>query len=167
MSTRNWVVAALAATGVAVVLIAGGRSKEPAGSVGELAGGPGVHVYKTEYCGCCAKWVDHLEDAGFAVTVEDVRDLAAVKRREGVPADLSSCHTALVEGYVVEGHIPPSIVQEFLAEAPDVVGLAVPGMPIGSPGMEGTPFEPYDVIAFGKDGSRLVFRHVASPGPGG
>jgi len=167
MGTRNWVVAALAATGVAVVLIAGSRSEDPSGSAGDLAGGPAVHVYTTEYCGCCATWVDHLRDAGVAVPVEDVRDLAAVKRREGVPADLGTCHTALVEGYVVEGHVPPSIVKEFLAEAPDAAGLAVPGMPIGSPGMEGTPFEPYDVIAFGKDGSRSVFRRVASPGPGG
>lgn len=165
MNMKKVAAAGLLATGMAVVLIAGSRSwddgeaSRPA-SAATTADGPAVHVYKTASCGCCAKWVDHLREAGFAVTVEDTRDLMAVKRREGVPTDLSSCHTALVNDYVVEGHVPASVVHAFLEEAPEARGLAVPGMPIGSPGMEGRHPEAYDVFAFDADGERSVFRHI-------
>ena len=165
MNMKKLAAAGLLAAGVAVVLIAGGGSRDSADAGGSAVAsatgdGPAVHVYKTATCGCCAKWVDHLEEAGFAVTVENTRELMAVKRREGVPTDLSSCHTALVNGYVVEGHVPASVVQAFLDEAPEAVGLAVPGMPIGSPGMEGRNPEAYDVYAFDADGGRTVFRRV-------
>ncbi len=119
-----------------------------------------VMVYKTPTCGCCAVWVEHLEAAGFAVTVEDVGDIAAVKRREGVPTDLSSCHTAIIGDYVFEGHIPARVIADFLEEAPELAGLAVPGMPIGSPGMEGPNPTPYDVVAFDSQGNRGVFERI-------
>ena len=166
MNMKKLAAVGLLATGVAVVLIAGMGSQDPGGPSGSAAAtadtgdGPAVHVYKTATCGCCAKWITHLEEAGFAVTAENTRDLMAVKRREGIPTDLSSCHTALVNGYVVEGHVPASVIQAFLEEAPAAAGLAVPGMPIGSPGMEGRNPESYDVYAFDEDGGRTVFRRV-------
>ena len=172
MNMKKLAAAGLLVAGVAVVLIAGMQSRNsdtPDGSANTAnaaamasatGDGPAVHVYKTATCGCCNKWLTHLEEAGFAVTAENTRELMAVKRREGVPTDLSSCHTALVNGYVVEGHVPASVIQAFLEEAPDAVGLAVPGMPIGSPGMEGRNPEAYDVYAFDEDGGRTVFRRV-------
>ena len=170
MNTKKLAAAGLLAAGVATVLVAtsisqrdgpsAGAAATTAGEVVSSGDGPAVHVYKTATCGCCVKWVDHLREAGFAVTVEDTRDLMAVKRREGVPTDLSSCHTALVDGYVVEGHVPASVVQAFLEEPGDARGLAVPGMPIGSPGMEGRYAEAYDVFSFDADGGRTVFRRI-------
>ena len=166
MNMKKLAAAGLLVAGVAVVLIAGMQSRNagtPDGSAATASAtgdGPAVHVYKTATCGCCNKWLTHLEEAGFTVTAENTRELMAVKRREGVPTDLSSCHTALVNGYVVEGHVPASVIQAFLEEAPDAAGLAVPGMPIGSPGMEGRNPEAYDVYAFDEDGGRTVFRRV-------
>ena len=126
--------------------------------------GPEVRVFKTATCGCCVAWVEHLEAAGFRVRAEDVADLAEVKRRHGVPAKLQACHTAVVEGYVVEGHVPASDVKRLLAERPPVAGIAVPGMPHGSPGMESPTPEPYAVIGFDGDGPAGVFaRHPAAP----
>lgn len=165
MNMKKAAAAGLLATGVAVVLVAAGMSRDDGAAsdvpaVSATGAGPAVHVYKTAACGCCTKWVDHMREAGFAVTVEDTRDLMAVKRREGIPTDLNSCHTALVDGYVVEGHVPASVVQAFLDEAPQARGLAVPGMPMGSPGMEGLRSEAYDVFAFDAEGGRTVFRHI-------
>lgn len=117
-------------------------------------------VYRSPACGCCTAWVEHMREAGFQVRVEDRTDLAPVKAEMGVPADLSSCHTARVGGYVIEGHVPADDVRRLLAEEPDVKGLAVPGMPVGSPGMEGPNPEPYSVVAFDGEGGREVFaRH--------
>lgn len=117
-------------------------------------------VYRSPACGCCTAWVEHMREAGFQVRVEDRTNLAPVKAEMGVPADLSSCHTARVGGYVIEGHVPASDVRRLLAEEPDVKGLAVPGMPVGSPGMEGPNPERYSVVAFGGEGGREVFaRH--------
>jgi hypothetical protein len=103
--------------------------------------------------------VDHLRKSGFAVDARDVVDVAAVKRKHGVPAALESCHTALVDGYVIEGHVPADVIDQLLRERPKIVGLAVPGMPLGSPGMESsaqTP-QPYEVIAFDLRGLRRVY----------
>ncbi|MGI9627826.1 MAG: DUF411 domain-containing protein [Longimicrobiales bacterium] len=119
-----------------------------------------IHVYKSPTCGCCVKWVEHLEDEGFDVTVEDVDDINAVKQQHGVPQDLSSCHTAIIGDYVIEGHVPASTISDLLAEAPDIHGLATPGMPIGSPGMEGPNPQPYDVMAFDAAGNRGVFERI-------
>jgi hypothetical protein len=121
-----------------------------------------VTVYKSPTCGCCSKWVRHLEENGFSVETHDVRDLTPMKRANGVPEPLSSCHTAFVGGYVVEGHVPASDVKRLLAQRPQVSGLAVPGMPEGSPGMEGPNPERYRVLTFGPDGQVDVF---SSHGP--
>jgi hypothetical protein len=120
---------------------------------------PVVDVYKTPTCGCCSKWVDHLQEAGFGVRSTDMRDLTDFKASHGVSRALESCHTALVAGYVLEGHVPGDDVKRLLEERPAIAGLAVPGMPIGSPGMEipGGKVQPYDVIAFRNDGSTHVF----------
>ena len=117
-----------------------------------------VQVYKTPTCGCCSLWVKHLEANGFATKVTDMDDLSAVKQTYGVPARASSCHTAVVDGYALEGHVPAADVRRLLKERPKVAGLAVPGMPIGSPGMEvGNQKQPYDVLAFEKGGATKVF----------
>jgi hypothetical protein len=108
------------------------------------------------------KWVAHLEEGGFVVESIDVENVATVKKENGVPAPLASCHTALVDGYVIEGHVPVEDVIRLLDERPDVAGLAVPKMPIGSPGMEGPNPEPYDVLAFTTEGKIHTY---ASHGP--
>ncbi len=117
-----------------------------------------VHVYKSPTCGCCQKWVDHLKARGFKVEVSNVADLKPVKHDVGVPDGAASCHTAVVEGYFIEGHVPAADVERLLAERPkDVVGLALPGMPVGSPGMEGPNAQKYSVLAVQKDGKLKVF----------
>lgn len=118
---------------------------------------PAMVVYKDPSCGCCKLWVDHVKAAGFAVSVRDSSDVVAVKKRQGVPARLYSCHTAIVGGYVVEGHVPADLVQKLLKERPNVVGLAVPGMPAGSPGMEQGSKEPYEVLTFDAAGKTTVY----------
>ena len=122
------------------------------------AQGPAMTVYKTPTCGCCAKWVDHMKAAGFKVQVQDMDDLTEIKQASGVPIPIRTCHTAVVSGYVVEGHVPADLVKKVLAEKPKVTGIAVPGMPIGSPGMEsGSQKSPYDVVLFDKTGKTTVY----------
>lgn len=118
-----------------------------------------VVVHKSPLCDCCAKWVDHMRARGFDVTVHDTADVTPVKAAHGVTAQLASCHTALVGGYVVEGHVPAGDVQLLLRERPAVAGLAAPGMPMGSPGMEmpGMSGDRYDVVAFDRSGATRVF----------
>jgi hypothetical protein len=122
-----------------------------------------VAVYKTPTCGCCALWVKHLEQHGFTTKITDMASLEDVKAANHVPRQTRSCHTAIVDGYVIEGHVPAADVQRLLKERPKgVIGLAVPGMPIGSPGMEvqGVKPQPYSVLAFDKAGTITVFaRH--------
>ena len=119
-----------------------------------------IAVYKTPWCGCCDAWVDHLRENGFSVSVMEIDDLTPIKRQQSVPAALQSCHTAIVDGYAIEGHIPASDIERLLAQRPDADGLAVPGMPIGSPGMEqGDRRDPYAVILFSKDGQSVFSRH--------
>lgn len=120
-------------------------------------GVPQVTVYKSPTCGCCAEWVNHLRENGFAVTVHDQEDLSAVKTANGITPQLESCHTAIIDGYVVEGHVPADLIARILNERPDIAGLAVPGMPGGTPGMESAPKEPYQVLAIGKDGRTTVY----------
>lgn len=116
-------------------------------------------VYKSPTCGCCSAWVDHLREQGFDVEARDVADVAQYKLEHGVPYDLGSCHTAVIGGYVIEGHVPAANIRRLLAERPDIAGLAVPGMPSGSPGMPG-PAQSYAVIAFDRDGNQQVYaRH--------
>jgi len=121
---------------------------------------PMTMVHRDPSCGCCSGWIQHLQNAGFVTKVLDTRDRDAVKRRLGVPDDLAACHTAEVSGYVVEGHVPATALRRFLAEKPQATGLAVPGMPIGSPGMEGGNPEPYEVVLFGPNGRRSYMRFV-------
>lgn len=120
---------------------------------------PPVTVYKSKYCGCCGEWVKHMEKNGFNVTVVETEALNEVKIKYNVPAPLASCHTAIIGNFIVEGHTPASSIKRFLKEAPkDTIGLAVPGMPLGSPGMEqGNMKQPYDVLAFDKQGHTVVF----------
>jgi hypothetical protein len=118
-----------------------------------------VAVYKSATCGCCAKWNDHMRTAGFTVNSSDLPDVTPVKDKHGVPAKLRSCHTAVVGGYVIEGHVPADVVKKLLRERPAVVGIAVPNMPSGSPGMEvpGGRVDAYDVLTFDKNGATKVY----------
>ena len=114
-------------------------------------------VYKDPTCGCCTKWADLLRSSGFTVTIKNIAELD--RSRHMVPAALRSCHTAVIEGHIVEGHVPIADVERMLKQGAGTLGLAVPGMPIGSPGMEvpGTAAQPFDVIAFDKSGSSRIF----------
>lgn len=117
-----------------------------------------MQVYKSPTCGCCQKWIDYLKKNGFEVESKDETQMDAVKKKLGVPVNLSSCHTAVIDGYIVEGHVPAEAIQRLLKERPKVRGLSVPGMPIGSPGMEqGDTVEHYDVVTFDSKGKTKVF----------
>jgi hypothetical protein len=120
---------------------------------------PTVEVFKSPSCGCCAKWVTHLQEHGFATRVTNVDDVAPIKAKNKVPARAQSCHTATVDGYVLEGHVPAADVQRLLKERPAILGLAVPGMPVGSPGMEVPNMKPapFDVMAFDRQGQLQTF----------
>ena len=128
-----------------------------------------LDVYKSRTCGCCKKWVSHIEDFGFESEVHHPANLNKIKSDKGIAPRYQSCHTAVSnDGYVFEGHIPGPIIQHFLAAPPkDAIGLAVPGMPVGSPGMEvGDRFDPYDVLLLKKDGSSEVYQHISGPTAG-
>jgi len=114
-------------------------------------------VYKSPSCGCCKKWVQHVEANGFKAVVQDLENLDEIKRTMAVPGALQSCHTALVGTYVVEGHVPADVVHKMLKEKPAIHGLAVPGMPSGSPGMEGGAVEHYEIVAFERNGKTKVY----------
>lgn len=119
---------------------------------------PTVTVYKSPTCQCCTDWVQHMRDQGFEVEVESRANVNPVKKQLGLPSSLAACHTAVVDSYVVEGHVPGGDVKRLLRERPDVRGLSVPGMPVGSPGMEqGDYVEPYEVIAFSPNGDTETF----------
>ena len=129
-----------------------------------LAATRSVLVYKDPSCGCCTGWVEHLKSAGFSVTVKDVVDTTPERKRLGMPEAFAGCHTASVAGYVLEGHVPAADVQRLLADRPAAIGLAVPGMPIGSPGMEvGSRFEPYDVLLVARNGQASLFAKYSKP----
>jgi hypothetical protein len=125
---------------------------------------PVIEVWKTASCGCCGKWVEHMQTAGFTTRVADVEDaeLQKIKKTHGVPDAAKSCHTARVSGYTIEGHVPASEVKRLLVEGHKVAGLAVPGMPLGSPGMEVSGFRPhpYDVLTFDSHGETRVFSTI-------
>ncbi len=111
-----------------------------------------ITVYKSPTCGCCKLWIDHLKSNGFKVKAHDTENVVAHKQRLGLPPELASCHTAVVNGYVIEGHVPAADIKRLLKERPKIAGLAVPGMPMGSPGMEGPVKEAYEVKTFDKNG---------------
>ena len=125
----------------------------------EVAEPPSVlTVYKDPSCGCCTQWVKHMSSNGFVVTVRDVSNMDEVKATMGVPKSLQSCHTAVLGKYVFEGHVPADVVKKFVASNPTTLGLAVPGMPAGSPGMEtGGAADHYDVVEFDRTGKTRVF----------
>ena len=151
MPTRRRVARSLAAGAVAALLPARGESQPKL---------PTITVYKGATCGCCVAWIEHLQRNGLTVKGVDTDDLSGVKRMMGVPAALESCHTAVVGTYLVEGHVPAADIKRIFAQRPAIRGLAVPGMPIGSPGMEqGDPkrYERYAVIAFAANGTTSVF----------
>ena len=118
---------------------------------------PVVTVYKSASCGCCTKWVEHLKAAGFPVEVHDVADVSEYADNAGVPVALRSCHTAIVKGYAIEGHVPADLIKKLLVEQPKIAGLAVPGMVTGSPGMEGNRQDHYDVMAWSSNHTTSVY----------
>ncbi len=120
---------------------------------------PLVEVWKAESCGCCGGWVDHMKAEGFTVRVHTMDDVSPVKAMLGVPSGLESCHTATVDGYVVEGHVPAADIRRLLAERPKARGLSAPGMPADAPGMDLKSGQPYDVVLFGGDKAPSVFAH--------
>lgn len=141
-----------------LVLFAAGVSMSGAAAA-QRPGAPTVQVYKTPTCGCCGKWVAHLEANGFTTKVTEMDDLAEVKAKHNIPQEAQSCHTGVVDGYVIEGHVPAADVHKLLKERPAVLGIAVPGMPIGSPGMEvpGQKPQPFRTMSFDKKGELQVF----------
>ena len=154
-STRRWF---LASAGLAVVAVGGALW------FGGASARPALEVFKSATCTCCAAWVTYVQEQGFAARVVILGDeaLAAKKRALGVPDALSSCHTAQMAGYVLEGHVPVPAILRLMDERPAGQGLAVPGMPLGSPGMEvpGQPADAYDVLLFQKDGTSRVFARM-------
>lgn len=151
-TTGKMTVLAAAAIGVGggLWLLTGGTSVEAADMV----------VYKSPSCGCCAAWIEHIEANGISVEVEERYDMSPIKAAMGVPEQLESCHTAKIGGYTIEGHVPADDIKLLLAERPDAKGLAVPGMPIGSPGMEqGDTKDPYVVVLYGDKGYQAFARH--------
>ena len=141
-----------------VAALAGAAVAGPLRAAEEL---PKVTVTKDPSCGCCSGWVDHLRQAGFPVAVVETAEINRVKTRLGVPKALAACHTGEVAGYVIEGHVPALAIRRLLAEKPQATGLAVPGMPVGSPGMEVEGMEPdtYEVMLFGPSGQRTFARY--------
>ena len=133
-----------------------------------FAAGPTIKVTRDPGCGCCEAWADHLKANGFAVTVVDDPKINRLKAKLGVPSELASCHTAEVEGYVIEGHVPAGAIKRLLSQRPKIKGLAVPGMPVGSPGMEveGRPPETYSVMAFGPGGKTVFARYKGADDSG-
>ncbi|WP_445504377.1 DUF411 domain-containing protein [Microvirga sp. G4-2] len=156
MLDRRRILTVLGASSVALV----------AGQAFALAALPKVVVTKDPNCGCCGGWVEHMKAAGFPVEVVTTPQVNRVKARLGVPDDLASCHTAEVGGYVIEGHVPADAVKRLLAEKPQAKGLAVPGMPVGSPGMEvkGVENDTYEVVLFGPSG-QTTFAHYQGTQP--
>jgi hypothetical protein len=128
-----------------------------------LPAGPEVIVYKDAFCGCCSVWAKHLEANGFQVKVRDVENMDQYKKTYSVPSSVRSCHTAVVNGYTIEGHVPAEDIQRLLKERPKVKGLGVPGMPIGSPGMEsGNTRQAYTVFTFDANGKTAVYRQYSA-----
>ena len=158
--------AALAAAGIGALLVnrsaEAGDASSPAAAVADAdvrGNGETIVVYRSPTCGCCKAWEDHMRAAGYAIESREMADVTPAKNEHGVPAPLRSCHTAVVAGYVFEGHVPAEDVVRVLAERPEIDGLAVPGMPAGSPGMDvpGREDEPFEVFSFRDGGAAEVW----------
>ena len=168
MKNRKWtaggglavVVAALAA-GYGAIGAAGSHDDSQQNALAATAtvsqNAPLVTLYKNPTCACCGEWADHMRASGFRVDVREDVDFGALKKELGVPFSVASCHTAEVDGYALEGHVPADVVKRLLSERPDIAGLAVPGMPAGVPGMPGEGFGSYDVLTFHADGATQVY----------
>jgi hypothetical protein len=146
----------------AIILVAAGMSASCGAGAAQRQPALVMEVFKTPTCGCCSKWVEYMRANGFTVRATDLNDLTQIKAARGVPEQVQSCHTAVAGGYVIEGHVPAADVHRLLKENPAVAGIAVGGMPIGSPGMEfeGARAQPYTVVSFDKQGTTRVFtRH--------
>lgn len=130
------------------------------GLAGALLAGPllaaPMTVYKSESCGCCQDWIEHMQASGFEVTAVNTENMGAIKARAGLKPGLASCHTAHIDGYVIEGHVPAADVKRMLEQKPEVQGLTIPGMPASAPGMD-IPGTPYEVLSFDKEGNTAVF----------
>jgi hypothetical protein len=145
-------------TRVAVTTPSAVSASEPSGEQAtSSAAARNIKVYKDANCGCCKEWIRHLEQNGFTVEAIDMPDLSAVKTKYGVTSQLQACHTAVIGDYVVEGHVPADLIVKMLDEKPAIAGIAVPGMPAGSPGMEGATKEKYDVLTFDRAGRTTVY----------
>jgi hypothetical protein len=154
IKSKSWTTIFAAAVAVIAVVIAAAWFSMPVTDAREAD----VVVYKTPYCGCCIKWVEHLRNNGFDVSVVNVPSMEPTHKQLGVPRRLGSCHTATVGDYWVEGHVPADLIEQLLAEQPDeIAGIAAPGMPMGSPGMEGPNPVEYQVLAYGDDGKVTVY----------
>ena len=141
-------VAAVVAVGTSAAVAANTTQPRPVGA---------MTVYKSPSCGCCAKWVEYLERDGFTVNVVDKPDVTPIKQALGVTPRLASCHTAVIDGYVIEGHVPAADIRRLLAERPPVIGLTAPGMPQFSPGMRSETPRGYDVLSFDQHGGVQLF----------
>lgn len=124
-----------------------------------LAAAPVIEVFKSASCGCCGAWVEHLQANGFVTRVTNVENPSDYRERAGIPDQFGSCHTGMVQGYAIEGHVPAADIKRLLAQKPRAKGLAVPAMPLGSPGMEGPRKDPFDVLLVQADGRTSVFKH--------
>jgi hypothetical protein len=145
------------ALGLSFLALALTTAAAPAPATGAAAKNPTITVYKDPGCGCCKSWIEHLIKHGYRVDAKDTPDMTGIKRTLGIPDDLSACHTAVVNGYLIEGHVPAADIARLLKEKPKIAGLAVPGMPMGSPGMEGPRTQHYQVLSFDKAGKTKVF----------
>ena len=143
-----------ATTSILIALLSIACSAEESEPISDF---PIVQVYKSPTCGCCSKWVSHLEEHGFEIKATDVNDINVIKRSYGIPPALASCHTAVVGDYLVEGHVHAEDIIKLLKQKPAIKGIAVPGMPIGSPGMEGGDPESFDVVSFNAVGETEIF----------
>lgn len=142
---------------LAVLIAAIGMSLTASAQPKPAQAKPHLAVYKSPTCGCCGQWIEYMQSKGFTTTTTNMADAVPIKIKHGVPAQLHSCHTSLIGGYVIEGHVPAEDILRLLRERPAIVGLAAPGMPAGSPGMDVPNSPPYDVLAFDKDGRTRVF----------
>jgi hypothetical protein len=158
MNLKNILTVGVVIAIAAGILFARGQAISSEQPVSSRDNGDVVTVYKTEACGCCLKWVDHLKANGLEVDVVNVASTAPTRERFGVPSKLLSCHTGTIHGYWVEGHVPADLVKKLIAEKPDDIrGISAPGMPMGSPGMEGPNPVQYDIVAYHADGTTSVY----------
>ena len=144
---------ALSASFLALALTTGAARPSASADAKE----PVITVYKDASCGCCKSWIEHLIKHGYRVDAKDSPDMTEIKQSLGVPEALTSCHTAVVNGYLIEGHVPAADIARLLKTKPKIAGLAVPGMPMGSPGMEGPRTQHYQVLSFDKAGKTKIF----------